>query len=74
MKGRELKFDDNDPILVGKWVDVIVRVRVNFNQISKFFNSADERPDAWAIGGIRDSIPTEQAQGGVAIHSLCHEE
>ncbi len=74
MKGRELEFEDNDPILVGKRVDVVVRVRVNFNHISKFLNLADEHPDAWAIGGIRDSIPTDQARGGVAIHSLCHEE
>ncbi len=74
MKERDHKFDDNDPILIGKQVDVVVRVRVNFKQISKFFNLVDEHLDAWAIGGIRDSIPAKQAQGGAAIHSLCHEE
>jgi hypothetical protein len=31
MEGNVVDFDDNDSVLVGKRVDVVVRVRVNFD-------------------------------------------
>jgi hypothetical protein len=55
--------DDNDPVLVGVQVDVVVRVRVNFDEISQSFNFSDQCPDAWAFGGKRDDISAEEVQG-----------
>ncbi len=55
--------DDDDPVLVGVQVDVVVRGRVNFDEISQSFDLSDQRPDAWAFGGKRDGISAEEVQG-----------
>ncbi len=41
----------------GKALDVVVREQMNFDQVVQFLDSADDRPDSWAIAGIRDGIP-----------------
>ncbi len=53
-------FYNNDPVLVWKEVDVVVREGVDFDGVRQCFDSSDKHPDAWAPSGEREGFPAEQ--------------
>ena len=73
MEGGVPNFHDNDPVLVGKGVDVVVREGENFNKVIQCLDSSDEYPSAWAPAGEREIFPAEQFQGmRVGGFASCH--
>ncbi len=73
MEGSVSNFYDNDPVLVWKEVDVVVREGVDFDRVLQRFDSSEKHPDAWAPSGEREGFPAEQVQGiEVGGFASCH--
>ncbi len=55
-----LNCDKKAPVLNRKIPNVVVGEQMNFDQVVQFLDSADDCTNAWAIAGIRDSIPARK--------------